>query len=228
MFIRQIHVTKNGKRHGYWALVESYRTEQGPRQRVVSYLKQIDTSGSLGIQYAAQGKSCHQKTLFDDVQPRWVEVDVNRMRIENCVDFGGPWLALQLIRKLELDTFLKETIVTDRAQIPWSVMALVLVICRLCDPSSELHIAEHSYAHKYLAGLSDKAPADYGQRLLDAMRDMFSIFHKTQELTGSCLAKAMEESRKAFLNIALSNVPATIYYCPCEAEGEYLKNIKRK
>jgi transposase len=153
MFIRQIHVTKNGKRHDYWALVESYRTERGPRQRVVSYLGQIDAGGRLGIQYAAQGKSCHQKTLFDDVQPQWVEVDVNRVRVEGCVDFGGPWLALQLIRKLELDTFLKETIATDRAQIPWSAMALVLVICRLCDPSSELHIAEHGYAHSALKDL---------------------------------------------------------------------------
>ena len=153
MFIRQIHVTKNGKQHDYWALVESYRTERGPRQRVVSYLGQIDANGRLGIQYAAQGQSYHQKTLFDDVPPRWVEVDVNRVKIEGCVDFGGPWLALQLIRKLELETFLKETLPPDRAQIPWSTMALVLVICRLCDPSSELHIAEHSYAHSALKDL---------------------------------------------------------------------------
>ncbi len=153
MFIRQIHITKNGKRHGYWALVESYRTERGPRQRLVSYLGQIDAAGRLGIQYAAHSNSCHQKTLFDDVQPRWIEVDVNRVRVERCVDFGGPWLALQLIRKLELDTFLKETLTTDRAQIPWSAMALVLIICRLCDPSSELHIAEHSYAHSALKDL---------------------------------------------------------------------------
>jgi transposase len=60
---------------------------------------------------------------------------------------------------------------------------------------------------KYLAGLSDKATADYGQRLLDAMRDMFSIFHKAQELTASDFADAMEESRKAFLNIALTDIP---------------------
>jgi len=40
MFIRPITVNKNGKRHGYWALVESYRTSRGPRQRVVSYLGQ--------------------------------------------------------------------------------------------------------------------------------------------------------------------------------------------
>ena len=60
---------------------------------------------------------------------------------------------------------------------------------------------------KYLAGLTDKATANYGQRLLDAMRDMFSIFHKAEELTASDFAKAMEESRKSFFDIALTDVP---------------------
>jgi len=62
---------------------------------------------------------------------------------------------------------------------------------------------------KYLASLSDKATADYGQTLLDAMRDMFSIFHDAEQLTESSFAKAMEESRKRFLDIALSHVPDT-------------------
>jgi transposase len=60
---------------------------------------------------------------------------------------------------------------------------------------------------KYLAGLTDKATSDYGQKLLDAMRDMFSIFHKAEELTESNFTKAMEASRKAFLGIALNDVP---------------------
>ena len=60
---------------------------------------------------------------------------------------------------------------------------------------------------KYLAGLPDKATADYGQRLLDAMREMFSIFHKADELTANDFTEAMEASRKAFLDIALIDVP---------------------
>ena len=60
---------------------------------------------------------------------------------------------------------------------------------------------------KYLAGLTDKATANYGQKLLDAMRDMFSIFHNAEELTASSFAKALEKSRKAFLDIALIDVP---------------------
>jgi len=60
---------------------------------------------------------------------------------------------------------------------------------------------------KYLAGLTDKSTADYGQKLLDAMRDMFSIFHKAEEITENTLAEAMDETRKTFLDIALSEVP---------------------
>lgn len=35
MFLRRCERRKSGKRHTYWALVESYRTAQGSRQRVV-------------------------------------------------------------------------------------------------------------------------------------------------------------------------------------------------
>ena len=58
MFIRQIRIRKNGKGHAYWALVESYRTERGPRQRIVSYLGQMDAGGRLGIQYAVVYDFC--------------------------------------------------------------------------------------------------------------------------------------------------------------------------
>ena len=40
-----------------------------------------------------------------------------------------------------------------REDVPWSVMSLVLVICRLCDPSSELRIAEHLYERSALPDL---------------------------------------------------------------------------
>jgi hypothetical protein len=36
MFLRRFQRRKNGKPHTYWALVESYRTAKGSRQRVVA------------------------------------------------------------------------------------------------------------------------------------------------------------------------------------------------
>jgi len=154
MFIRQCYRTKNGKRHAYWALVESYRTERGPRQRVVAYLGQLDEKGRLGVKEAAQGRPAHrQKKLFEEVEPQWVEVDAARVRLEKRRDFGGPWLALEMVRRLRLKDFLDATIPKGQEEIPWSAMALVLVISRLCNPSSELHIAEHFYGQTAMAEL---------------------------------------------------------------------------
>jgi len=144
MFIRPCYRNKDGKRHAYWALVESYRTERGPRQRVVAYLGKLDEAGRLGIKQAAEEKpSSSQKKLFPEPEAEWVEVDASAVRVENCRQFGGPWLALELIKTLRLDEFLGKTIPSGREDVPWSVMALVLVIARLCEPSSELSIAEN-------------------------------------------------------------------------------------
>jgi transposase len=153
MFIRPCYRRKNGKRHAYWALMESHRSERGPRQRVVAYLGQLDEQGRLGVRATAQGRRAHQKKFFDDTRPQWVEVDASRVRVENCRDFGGPWLGLELARHLGLPEFLEQTLPRGREEIRWSAMALVLVLCRLCDPSSELHIAEHFYAGSALADL---------------------------------------------------------------------------
>jgi transposase len=153
MYIRPCYRTKNGKRHAYWALVESYRTERGPRQRVVAYLGEMDERGRLGVKHAAEGKISRQERLFDDIEPRWVEVDVEGLRVERDREFGGPWLGRELLRRLGLMEFLKKTIPMGQEDIPWHVMAEVLVILRLLDPSSELRVAEHSYEKSALADI---------------------------------------------------------------------------
>jgi hypothetical protein len=101
MFIRQCYRQKNGKRHAYWALVESYRTARGPRQRVISYLGQAEEPLRRGVQQNARGTP-YQRMLFDEVEPAWVEVDPRGLRVERCLDFGGPWLALELFKHLGL------------------------------------------------------------------------------------------------------------------------------
>ncbi len=99
------------------------------------------------------------------MRPQWVEVDVKRVRVENRRDFGGPWLGLQLVEQLGLKDFLDRTIPSGREEIPWSLMALVLVLCRLCNPSSELHIAEHFYAQSALSDLLGIAPEKINEQL---------------------------------------------------------------
>jgi len=143
MFIRPCYRRKNGKRHAYWALVESYRSARGPRQRTVAYLGQIAEAARLGVKRAAGGKWV--RPLFDDIGPQWVEVGAKRVRVERCVDFGGPWLGRELMVRLGLIGLLEKLIPGGREDIPWPLMALVLVLSRLCEPSSELYITEHLY-----------------------------------------------------------------------------------
>jgi transposase len=153
MFLRPCYRTKDGKRHAYWSLVESVRTPRGPRQRVVAYLGQMDESGRLGVREAARGQPGHQGRLDNDEGPRWVTIDAHRVRVERCLELGGPWLGLELMRKLGLTEFLQQALPPGGEQVPWSMMATILVLCRLCRPSSELHIAEHYYRQTAMADL---------------------------------------------------------------------------
>ena len=172
--MRRCYRKKDGKRHGYWAWVESYRSARGPRQRVVAYLGEMDAAGRLGIHQQAAGVTAvAQRGLFRDVEPQWVEVDLKRVAIERKRAFGGPWIGLQLCRQVGLVDFLEQTLPSGREQIPWPVMAQILILARLCDPSSELHIAEHFYAASALSDLlgvpASKVNEDRLYRVLDQL-----------------------------------------------------------
>ena len=62
MYIRPVRVRRNGKQHAYWALVECYRTERGPRHRTVAYLGQLDEKVRLGVKHAAEGNAAGRQT----------------------------------------------------------------------------------------------------------------------------------------------------------------------
>jgi len=172
MFIRQYFKNENGQRTAYWALVESYRAANGPRQRVVAWLGKLDEAGRMGVLHAAEeaqqsaaqddqhGRSQpfnHQLQFeFDDEptpRPRWVEVNTAGVRVENLRQFGGPWMALHLIRTLQLDTFLQNVMEDGRESVPWDVTSLILIIARLLEPSSELYVSEQWYPKTSLPDL---------------------------------------------------------------------------
>lgn len=175
MFIRPCYRRKDGRRHAYWALVESYRTERGPRQRTVAYLGYLDEAGRLGVKRAATGSqqaNAQQLQLWeeDTPAPEWVEVNTAAVRVENQLAFGGPWLALEILRRLQLDDFFRQSIPPGKEEVPWWLMVQVLVICRLCNPSSELHIAEHYYGSTALDQLLGIPVAKvYDERLYRAL-----------------------------------------------------------
>jgi transposase len=168
--LRRICRRKNGKAHYYWALVESYRTERGPRNRIVSYLGELDEAGRLGLLLAAERSSEYQASLLTNTQPEWVEVDVRQVHTERSRRFGDAWLALELLKKLGLPDLFNRLMPSDHAKIPWGILATVLVIARFCDPGSELHVAEQSYratALPDLIGIPEEAI--YDNRLYRAL-----------------------------------------------------------
>ena len=173
MYLRRCFRRKDGKRHAYWALVESYRTNRGPRQRVVAWLGVMDEQGRLGVKRCAEKRSGHQTDLFRSTEPEWVEVDVKRVRVERSRKFGGPWLGKELLRRLALDEFLGQTLPNGREEIPWSATAMILLLARLCEPSSELHLAEHVYQGSALSDLlgipDEKVNEDRLYRALDTL-----------------------------------------------------------
>lgn len=111
---------------------------------MVAWLGQLDEAGRLGVKRAAEEEpGSFQQTLFSEPEPEWVEVNPQGVRVENCRQFGGPWLALELIKRLRLDEFFRKKLPAGREDVPCSATALMLVIARLCEPSSELSIAEN-------------------------------------------------------------------------------------
>ena len=159
MFIRPCYRKIKGKRQAYWALVESYRTGRGPRQRTVAWLGKLKDYERAGVKQAAEGRkksSYAQLQLFDsedNPEPEWVEVDTAGVRVENQLEFGGAWLTLELMRRLRLDELFERILPRGKEDIPWTKIAAILVTCRLCRPSSELHIAEHYYQSTALPDL---------------------------------------------------------------------------
>ncbi|MEN6503755.1 MAG: IS1634 family transposase [Planctomycetaceae bacterium] len=177
MYLRRCYKVKDGKRHAYWALVESVRTERGPRQRVVAHLGQLEKSAArdlaAGLGPAADSRGTAAGTLFDESHPHWVTVDASRMAVVGCKELGGALLGLDLMHRLGLMEFFQRVMPAGREDVPWPAMAAVLVLCRLLDPSSELHIAEHTYERSALSDLlavpAAKVNEDRLYRGLDAL-----------------------------------------------------------
>jgi transposase len=162
MFLRRCERAKNGKKHTYWALVESVRTAKGSRQRVVAYLgelKRSERSGWAQLGPRLRGQARPQPSLFDpppDEQPADEEpvlVQLKGIRLERLRDFGGVWLAWGLWRLLGLDTLLAGVIEQGDEKVPWPTVAAILVMARFCEPASELHIEEKWYRRTALEEL---------------------------------------------------------------------------
>ena len=156
MFLRASTRKKDGKTHRYWRLVENVRVGRRVIQRTVAQLGELDAEGRLRARALARHLigSPEQGHLFDDGQPDVaVPVRLKGIRIERPRQFGDVYLALALWRGTGLEELCESLVGRGKEQVGWSKMISVLVAARLCEPSSELHIAEDWYRRTALSDL---------------------------------------------------------------------------
>jgi len=156
MYLRHTTRKKDGKIHRYWTLVRSVRVGRRVIQQTVAQLGELDEHGRLEARALARhviGEP-EQARLFDDGSGQLtVPVRLKGIRIERSRQFGDVYLALALWRGTGLAQLCEELLPAGKEQVPWEKIAAVLVTARLCEPSSELHIAEDWYRRTALSDL---------------------------------------------------------------------------
>ena len=184
MFLRRYKRNKDGKAHTYYALVESVRTDTGPRQHIVAYLGELNHDQQRRWQrtvvfYNRQGDARQLRLFPDDERiPLPDDPDVVRIRLgsvgwTNPRSFGDVWLARWLWGWLHLDEIVARHVPQGRETVAPAEIVAIEVINRLCAPCSEFALAEHWYVStglEDLLGVPDaEVTKDRLYRTLDAL-----------------------------------------------------------
>jgi hypothetical protein len=158
MYLRHSTKQVNGKPYTYWRLVRAVRRNGKVAQETVAQLGELDAQGRIDAKDLC-ARMCGQvgqlELWEDNPVAETIQVRVDRIRVERSRDFGDVWLGWTLWRALQLDTLCASLMPEGNESVAWSTMAAVLVIARLCEPSSELHIAEDWYRKTALDDILD-------------------------------------------------------------------------
>lgn len=259
MFLRRHRKVVDGESYEYWSLGESVRTAQGPRQRIVATLGKLEEvageteAGWEELEALLDGRPRPARQMaFAELgqpagaaaaAPRWEQVDVRGVRVEQARDFGEVYLGLALWRRLHLHTLLAGLIEDGEEEVPWPVVASVLTVARFCAQKSELAIAEHWYQRTALADLlgvaEEKINDDRLYRGLDVLhrhkeklcahlmqryRDWFGVRFEflLYDVTSTFFEGQMEENEKAARGYSRDSRPDCKQVCiglVCTPEG---------
>jgi transposase len=233
MYLKKSVRRKGGERYESWALVESVRTQRGPRQRTVATLGKVpglDEEERVGweeIGRILDGKPRRETDLFRPAEPEppeWARVDLARVRVERLRHFGDVYLGLALWRRLGLHLFFDAVMEEGREEIGWSLVACVLALGRFCAPSSELRISESWYQKTALEDLlgiaGEKINDDRLYRALDAMlphRD--ELFRHLQRRYGEWFGVKYD--------LLLYDVTSTYFEGECKRNGRARRGYSR-
>jgi Domain of unknown function (DUF4277) len=176
MYLRHTTRHKDGKEHVYWRLVRSVRRGRKVVQETVAQLGELDQQGRASASQLAReitGRARHtsQGELFEAATPvEAVTIRLDAVRLEHSRSFGAVWLGWTLWQALQLDQLLEGLLARGREAVSWAQVIALLVIGRLCEPSSELHVAEQWYRTTALDDLLGVKPEQvYDERLYRAL-----------------------------------------------------------
>jgi transposase len=133
------------KKKAYWVLLKSVRQGQKVRQEVVAYLGSLTSRGLARAQELARrlGMKTDQPELFDPpLAEEVVPIRIKGVALERARQFGNAYLGMKLWQMARFDEFFTAQIPEGQEDVSWATTAMISTIARLCDPSSELHIAE--------------------------------------------------------------------------------------
>jgi transposase len=217
MYLRHTIRKKDGKAHRYWCLVRSVRVGRRVIQQTVAHLGELDEHGRLEARTLA-GRligAPEQAQLFDDGSEHvTAPVRLKGIRIERSRRFGDVYLALALWRGTGLEELCERLLPAGKERISWAKMAAILVAARLCEPSSELHIAEDWFRHTALSDLlqleDEQVNKDRLYRALDHL-----ILHK--EALEAHLSRRCGELFAVENEVLLYDVTSTYFEGQAEA-----------
>jgi transposase len=162
MYLRHKTVRSKDGSARYWTLVRSVRHGSRVVQETVAHLGRLDEHALREATALARhflGPRAHQPDLFEDTRElSSALIKLGKVRVERSRAFGAVFLGWTLWKALELDKFCERTLPHGREEVPWAQVAAILVIARLCEPSSELHIAEDWYRRTALDDILGVAP----------------------------------------------------------------------
>jgi transposase len=220
MYLRHTIRKKDGKVHRYWCLVRSVRVGKRVIQQTVAHLGELDGHGRIEARALARHLigAPDEAPLFDDGSRNvTVPVRLKGIRIERSRRFGDVYLALALWRGVGLADLCDQLLPAGKERVAWEKIAAVLVAARLCEPSSELHIAEDWYRRTALADLL---------QLDEALLNKDRLYRALDKLVRHKAAIEAHLSRRAGELFALDNevllYDVTSTYFEGEAEANRL------
>ena len=163
MFLRSSVVKRAGKTYRYWKLVETVRTANGPRQRIVVHLGDLSNFSARDWQALAErmGEPDMAAALERRVRqggrqgrpPKWTiqdriddSPDTATIRLSKTswrepVRFGDVYTALVLWRRLRLGELFSGASEDSRSRVNWSSVAALMAVNRLVEPMPEWPMA---------------------------------------------------------------------------------------